>query len=127
MTEDIRRQAGELEAAVLVVLWAADRPLTPPEVQAALTEPLARTTVATTLARLHAKGTLDRVRAGRAYAYSPAVEDRAALAAQRMHTELDKGDDRQGVLARFVSRLSSADEVVLRELLEQAAEPGNRP
>lgn len=125
MTESIRRPAGELEAAVLSALWAAERPLTPPDVQQALDTPLARTTVATILARLHDKGTVRRTRAGRAYAYSPAVEDHAALAAHRMHSELDKEHDRPGVLARFVSRLTTDDEALLRALLEQAAAPGD--
>lgn len=127
MTESIRRPAGELEAAVLTALWAADGPLTPPEVQQVLGGPLARTTVATILARLHDKGTVRRIRSGRAYAYSPAVEDHAALAAHRMHSELDKEADRPGVLARFVSRLSTDDEALLRDLLRRAGgsgEPG---
>ncbi|MEV5505381.1 BlaI/MecI/CopY family transcriptional regulator [Streptomyces orinoci] len=123
MTESIRRPAGELEAAVLSALWAAERPLTPAEVQQVLPGVLARTTVATILARLHDKGTVSRTRAGRAYAYSPVVEDHAALAAHRMHTELDKERDRPGVLARFVSRLTSDDEELLRDLLAQPVVP----
>lgn len=114
-----RRPAGELESAVLAALWAAGTPLTPPQVQQALGGTLARTTIATILSRLYDKGTVVRSRAGRAYAYTPSVEDQAALAARRMHSELEKGDDRTGVLARFVSRLSPDDERVLRELLAQ--------
>ncbi|MDF3292190.1 BlaI/MecI/CopY family transcriptional regulator [Streptomyces silvisoli] len=120
MTDIARRPAGELEAAVLAALWAAHTPLTPPQVQRSLGGTLARTTVATILARLYDKGTVVRSRSGRAYAYTPAVEDEAALAARRMHSELEKGDDRNGVLARFVSRLSPDDERVLRLLLAQA-------
>jgi predicted transcriptional regulator len=120
VTDIARRPAGELEAAVLAALWAARTPLTPPQVQQSLGGTLARTTVATILARLHDKGTVVRSRSGRAYAYTPAVEDEAALAARRMHSELEKGDDRNGVLARFVSRLSPDDERVLRLLLAQA-------
>ena len=118
-----RRPGGELESAVLAALWAAGTPLTPPQVQQALGGTLARTTIATILARLYDKGTVVRSRAGRAYAYTPAVEDQAALAARRMHTELEKGDDRTGVLARFVSRLSPDDERVLRALLAQTDAP----
>ncbi len=44
---------------------------------------LAYTTVVTILSRLHAKGVLDRERAGRAYRYAP-VADQAGLAALRM-------------------------------------------
>lgn len=120
-----RRPAGELESAVLAALWAAPGPLTPPQVQTSLGGTLARTTIATILSRLYEKGTVVRTRVGRAYAYSPAVEDESALAARRMHTELDKGDDRTGVLARFVSRLSPDDERVLRELLAQTETDGS--
>lgn len=112
----VRRPSGELEAQVLAALWAADRPLTPQDVQLALGGDLARTTIATILARLHDKGTVERTRAGRAYAYTPTVQDPAGLAARRMRTELEREQDRSTVLARFVSDLSDDDER-LRELL----------
>ncbi|MFF2352282.1 BlaI/MecI/CopY family transcriptional regulator [Kitasatospora sp. NPDC058115] len=112
-----RRPAGELEAEVLAALWAADRPLTPQDIQGALGDGLARTTVATILARLHDKGTVHRTRAGRGYAYTPAVADPAGLAARRMHAELGRESDRSTVLARFVSDLSAEDERLLRDLL----------
>jgi predicted transcriptional regulator len=108
---------GELEAAVLAVLWAADSPLTARRVQDALPMPLARTTVATLLARLYEKGAVMRERAGRGYAYA-AAQDRQGLTARRMHRELDKDADREVVLARFVSQLGPDDERILRELLE---------
>ncbi|MER8185956.1 BlaI/MecI/CopY family transcriptional regulator [Kitasatospora sp. NPDC094015] len=126
MTEAVRRQAGELEGAVLAALWAAGRPLTGPEVQQALPGEPARTTVATILSRLHDKGTVRRTRHGRGFAYSPAVEDPAALTAHRMHTELDRGGDRPGTLARFISRLSSDDEQLVRALLESPPAPQER-
>ncbi|MCD0483156.1 BlaI/MecI/CopY family transcriptional regulator [Streptacidiphilus sp. ASG 303] len=119
-----RRPHGELEAEVLAALWAAGRPLTPQDVQQALGGGLARTTVATILGRLHEKGTLLRTRAGRAYAYVPAVQDTAGLAARRMRSELDREPDRSTVLARFVSDLSADDERLLRELLGDSPEGG---
>ncbi|MDH6134448.1 putative transcriptional regulator [Kitasatospora sp. MAA4] len=112
-----RRPSGELEAQVLAALWAAHQPLTPQDVQLALGGDLARTTIATILARLHDKGTVARTRVGRAYAYTPTVRDPAGLAARRMRTELDREEDRSTVLARFVSDLSDDDERLLRELL----------
>lgn len=112
-----RRPAGELEASVLGVLWAAPGPLTAARVQQELPMGLARTTIATILARLHEKGAVVRERAGRGYAYSPA-QDAPGLTARRMHHELDKDSDREVVLARFVSQLGPEDERVLRELLE---------
>ncbi|WP_245178738.1 BlaI/MecI/CopY family transcriptional regulator [Streptomyces montanisoli] len=121
-----RRPTGELETAVLTVLWAAGTPLVARQVQAGLPMPLARTTVATLLARLHEKGAVVRERAGRGYAYS-AAQDRQGLAARRMHRELDKDADREAVLARFVSQLEPEDEKVLRELLESDLPGGKDP
>ncbi|MFJ8041662.1 BlaI/MecI/CopY family transcriptional regulator [Kitasatospora sp. NPDC096147] len=123
MNDATRRPAGELEAAVLAALWAAGRPLTPAELHRTLPAGLARTTVATILARLHEKGTVHRARQGRAFAYRPAVEDLAALSARRMHTELDRGTDRTGTLARFISQLSPDDEDLVRTLLAASADP----
>ncbi|MFD9593805.1 BlaI/MecI/CopY family transcriptional regulator [Kitasatospora sp. NPDC059973] len=120
-----RRPAGELEAEVLAALWAAREPLTPQDVQTALGRGLARTTVATILARLYDKGTVERTRAGRAYAYTPTVQDRAGLAARRMHIELGREADRSTVLARFVSDLSGEDERLLRELLGDGTGDGD--
>jgi predicted transcriptional regulator len=115
-----RRPAGELEAQVLAALWAAGAPLTPQEIQTALGSGLARTTVATILARLHEKGQVERHRAGRGFAYTPTVEDAAGLSARRMHHELGRNEDRSTVLARFVSDLSTDDERLLRALLGEA-------
>ncbi|AYN42769.1 BlaI/MecI/CopY family transcriptional regulator [Streptomyces dangxiongensis] len=116
-TNDERRPAGELEAAVMAALWAAGTPLTPGRVQQELAAELARTTVTTILSRLHEKGAVDRRQQGRGYAYYP-VHDAAGLTARRMHGELDRDTDRETVLARFVAQLSPDDEQVLRRLLE---------
>lgn len=100
-----------------------------PAGQGALQQKLARTTVATTLARMHENGTLERSRPGRSFAYAP-VADAAGLAAGRMRRELEKGPQRDLVLKRFVSSLSDDDEDVLRRLLLQAdavPEPERRP
>jgi predicted transcriptional regulator len=111
-----RRGAGELEAAALAVLQAAGTALTPGQVRDRLGGKLAYTTVVTILSRLHAKGVLTRVRSGRAYAYAP-VADEPGLAARRMRGVLEAEDDREAVLARFVSGLSPADERLLRRML----------
>ena len=111
-----RRGAGELEAATLAVLQASGTALTPGQVRDRLGGRLAYTTVVTILSRLHAKGVLSRVRTGRAYAYAP-VADEPGLAARRMQGVLEAEDDRETVLARFVSGLSPADERLLRRML----------
>jgi predicted transcriptional regulator len=113
-----RRPAGELETAVVAALRDAGVPLTPGRVRSELGFGLARTTVATTLARLHEKGVVSRERQGRAYAYLP-VQDAPGLTARRMHTELDRDADRETVLARFVAQLSPGDEQLLRRLLDR--------
>jgi predicted transcriptional regulator len=117
-----RRAAGELEATVLAVLLEAGSALSPGEVRERIGGSLAYTTVVTILSRLHAKGVLDRHKAGRAYLYTP-VADQPGLAARRMARVLDSEADREAVLARFVSSLSDSDEELLRKML---GEPGLR-
>lgn len=116
---DRRRESGSLEQEVLAALWVADEPLTPAQVRTVVSGDLAYTTVMTTLSRLHAKGVVERARAGRAYAYSPAerAEDHAARA---MADVLARGTDTTAVLTRFVDRLRPDEEAVLRELLVRA-------
>jgi predicted transcriptional regulator len=111
-----RRAAGELEAAALAVLQAAGAALTPGQVRERLGGGLAYTTVVTILSRLYAKGVLTRLRSGRAYSYAP-VADVPGLAARRMRGVLEAEADREAVLARFVSGLSAADELLLRRML----------
>ncbi|MEU9409926.1 BlaI/MecI/CopY family transcriptional regulator [Streptomyces sp. NPDC048281] len=111
-----RRARGELESDVLAALWSADGSLTAREVRDRLPGDLAYTTVLTILSRLYDKGMLVRHREGRGYGYEPA-RDEASHTAQRMHSLLKGGSDRQAVLARFVSELSEQDEHLLHQLL----------
>jgi predicted transcriptional regulator len=109
-----------LEQDVLACLAAADRPLSPAEVLAELGGDLAYTTVMTTLSRLHTKGVLNRTPQGRGFVYElpGALGDvPASVSAHRMRRILDGGEDRAGILARFVSDLSPEDEHVLLRLL----------
>ncbi|PWK64468.1 putative transcriptional regulator [Streptomyces sp. CG 926] len=118
-TEGERRPAGELEAGVLAALWAAGGPLSAAQVGEAISQNLARTTVATLLARLLEKGAVGRRPGRRGFVYFP-VEDSHGLAARRMHRELDGGGgDRGLVLARFVKGLTAHDEAELRRLLDE--------
>jgi predicted transcriptional regulator len=115
------RPRGALERQVLASLAAAGHPMTAGEVLNDLGGELAYTTVMTTLARLHAKGALDRELSGRAYAYSMNGDQAHVdllVTAHRMRRLLEAGDDHAGVLARFVADLSPADEKVLADLLE---------
>ena len=113
-----KHSAGSLEAEVMASLWASSEQLTPGEVQRSLGRELAYTTVMTTLARLHAKGMADRVKLGRAYAYSP-VKRWDEHAAQAMTKVLSGGGDKAAVLTHFVESLDASEEALLRQLLDR--------
>jgi predicted transcriptional regulator len=116
--EEGRRQHGELEGAVLTVLWSAGRPLTGAEVHEGLGAPeLSYKTILTVLTRLLGKGRVDREKVGRAFVFRP-VPDGSAAAAERMARVLARGADRAAVLQGFVDALGPADEAVLRALLQ---------
>jgi predicted transcriptional regulator len=120
-----RRERGALERGVVATLVAAARPLTPAEVLVELGEPLAYTTVMTTLARLVDKGALARDLVGRTYVYrlvTDAAALDAALTARRMTRLLD-GSDRAAALSRFVADLLPEDERLLAALLPRATAP----
>lgn len=114
----VRRERGELANEVLAALAASDGAMTPSEVLADLGGDLAYTTVMTTLARLHDKGTVTRERSGRAYAYS--LADTATLAARQMRDVLDAGEDREVVLSRFLDELGPDEVPLLTRLLRDA-------
>jgi predicted transcriptional regulator len=114
-----RRRFGELESAVLAVLWAAPGPLVPAEVQTAMDGDLAYTTVMTILVRLYEKGVIDRSKVGRAFAYRPVVAE-TEVVAEQVRRLLDQGQDRTAVLQGLVDGLQPGDESVLRDLLARA-------
>ncbi|MET7684830.1 BlaI/MecI/CopY family transcriptional regulator [Streptomyces sp. NPDC005423] len=111
-----RRGAGELESEVLAMLWAADGPLTPAEVQTGIGGELAYNTVHTILRRLYDKGLVLRDADGRRGAYRP-VKNAAELTADAMREALDRGPDPIAALQQFVTGLSADEEKALRELL----------
>lgn len=113
-----KRPDGQLEYDVLGVLWTAERPLSPADVNERLDLGLAYTTVATILTRLHAKGLIDREPSGRAFVYR-ALVDESDFAIKRIDEVLAVTSDRQQVLARFVGRLSNGEADEIRALLEQ--------
>lgn len=113
-----RRESGGLESEVLATLWASDTPLTTGEVVDALGGELAYNTVQTILTRLHAKGAVRRELHGRAYAYTP-VLDEPGIAANRMRAMLDHGGDHAAVLTRFLDVLTAEQEATLAELLQR--------
>lgn len=112
-------QMGELEAAVMDVLWDRGGWLTPGEVNEALRQQreLAYTTVMTILVRLWQKGRVERERDGRAFAYRP-LQTREEYAAARMGDVLVAAGDRPKALAFFLQALPPADRAQLRRMLK---------
>ncbi len=113
-----RLAMGELESAVMDVVWDAGGWMTPGEVHEVLSvgHELAYTTVMTILVRLWRKVRLERTRDGRAFAYR-AVESREQHAATRMRDLLAATCDRPVALSHFVGSLSARDKTQLRRML----------
>ena len=122
MTEPRRmRPFGELDAAIMELLWDAERP---PLVRDVVNDlhpkrPLAYTTVMTVMDNLYRKGWLTRERDGRAWRYSVAVS-RQAYTVQLMNDALEASSDRAGALARFVEQIDTDDDAALTQTLHDA-------
>ncbi len=115
-----RAPTGDLENAIMDLLWQQDGWLTAGEVHTALAAKrrLAYTTVMTVLVRLWRKGRLQRQADGRAYAYHPVLtkEQQAALL---MHDSLAAGGNQARALTFFLDGLTSAEVDQLRRLLNE--------
>ena len=114
-----RRPDGALETDVLKVLWAADRPLLPAEINEQLDAGYAYTSIATILTRLQAKGLVERSLSGRAFAYQATV-DESELAVRRIGELLDSSSDRTQVLSRFIGGLPPREVKAIRALIDAA-------
>lgn len=121
------RSFGELEAAIMDVVWSADRPLLVREVLDGLNrDPRpAYTTVQTVMDILHRKGWLARARDGRAYRYAPSTS-REDYAAGLIGEVLAEAPDRAATLARLVETMD-ADEVAALRAALAAAKTRGRP
>jgi predicted transcriptional regulator len=120
------RQLGDLEAAVMALLWDGDGPATVREVQDRLGKdrPLAYTTVMTVMDNLHRKGVLARQLDGRAYRYTP-VRDRAEHSAGLIEAILADADDRAVSLLRFTERMTPDEVNRLRAMLNESESPSS--
>ena len=120
------RPFGELEAAVMDVLWRRGTPATVREVLAELTasRPRAYTTVMTVLENLHRKDALRREMDGRAWLYSP-TRTRAEHSAALLQDVLSAAGDRDEVLMHFVADLD-ADAVASLRIAVEAARQAQR-
>ena len=111
---------GELERAVMEVLWDRGTPAAVRDVARALSErDLAYTTVMTVLDRLAKKGFVRRQRDGRAWRYEP-ENTREGYVAQLMLDALSLTVDRDAALARFARSVSGTEAEVLSQALAQA-------
>jgi predicted transcriptional regulator len=117
---------GDLERAIMDVLWESRDPLTVRQVSGRLTErDLAHTTVMTVLDRLAKKGFARRERDGRAWRYLAAAT-REAYVTELMLNALDQTGDRYAALARFARSVSDTEAAALRRALEALGHPDAR-
>ena len=115
------RPLGELEAAVMQRLWAAEAPVSVRDVLEDLQREraLAYTTVLTVLDHLHDKGLVTRTKQGRAYLYSPTMS-REAHTAGLLEDVLSTSADRSATLLHFVGQLDESEVAELRSALDAA-------
>lgn len=116
---------GELERAVMDVLWRADGPLKVREVLERLDtgRELAYTTVMTVLDNLYRKAWVVRERDGKAYLYHPKFS-RAEVSARSLRAVLDESGDPEAVLLHFTQSVSERESAVLRKGLRKKASGG---
>ncbi|HEV2374205.1 MAG TPA: BlaI/MecI/CopY family transcriptional regulator [Streptosporangiaceae bacterium] len=116
------KRLGELERAVMDILWDSAEALTVRQVGVLLSNrDLAHTTVMTVLDRLSKKGFARRQRDGRAWLYQAAADREAYVTALMLHA-LDQTGDRSAALASFARRVSDSEADVLRRALESLGE-----
>ncbi|HEX6359898.1 BlaI/MecI/CopY family transcriptional regulator [Actinophytocola sp.] len=115
---------GELEAAVMNVLWDAGEPLKVRDVLERLDtgKQLAYTTVMTVLDNLHRKQWVERVKQGKAYEYE-ATFGREEASARALRDVLDSSQDPHAVLMRFVETVSDEETDLLRAALRKKRIP----
>ena len=109
------REFGELESAIMDVVWVSDRAYLVREVRERLSynRPLAYTTVMTVMNILYGKGVLCREKHGRAWRYWPA-ESREEHDARLMAEVLRSGGNERITMMRFVERVSDEERESLR-------------
>jgi predicted transcriptional regulator len=116
------RPRGQLEQAVLEVLWSAGDGRTARQVLDAFPEPRpARTTVLTVLDRLGRKGQVERREHDDAPLTFRAAHSREQQTASLMSNALAAASDREAALLQFTGSLASDDLDVLRRALDARA------
>lgn len=115
------RPFGELEAAIMDVVWSAAEPITIREVKDRLPQDPERayTTVQTVVDILHRKGWLSRARDGKAHRYVPS-RSREDYTAALLGDALTTTMDRTGALLRLVETMDDDEVATLRAALDAA-------
>lgn len=121
----VLRLFGQLESAVMHVLWGLGRPAVVREVLQELERDrsLAYTTVMTVMDNLFQKGILERELDGRAYRYRP-VRTREQHTADLMDEALSGSGDSAATLMHFVEQMPAEDIAQLREILKRRTSGG---
>ena len=111
---------GDLEAAIMDVVWAATDRVLVRDVCASLNKEreLAYTTVQTVMDILHRKGWLAREKQGRAYAYW-ATGSREDYAASLLGLALEASSNKTGALVRLFEQLDPGEVSELRAALDR--------
>ena len=112
---------GDLEAAIMDVVWAAGAPVRVREVSDQLNRErvLAFNTVQTVMENLYHKGWLSRAKNGRAYWYEP-VRSRDDYVTQLLNEALSVAPDPAATLVRLVGAMDPAEIASLRAALDAA-------
>lgn len=126
----IKQVLGDLEAEVMQLLWERPgQPVSEVEEQLRRKREIARTTVLTTLDRMHHKGYLTREKQGKAFVYSPRYnrEDFEREMAQEVLGAL-LGGIGEPVLSTFVELIGEDDGKLdrLEELIKKRREGKKR-
>lgn len=112
------RGSGQLEAELLRILRASDRPIGAAALQQACSgKPPAYTTVLTVLERLREKGEVVRVAESPRRVRFAAARGDVEHATDAMRDALATTLDREAVLLRFAGALDADDAAVLRDAL----------
>jgi predicted transcriptional regulator len=122
-------QFGELEAAIMDVVWAADGPVTVREIVDRIQRDreTAYTTAQTVTEILVRKCWLSRAKDGRAFRYT-AEASRDEYTARLIDEALQASPDRTAALAHFLAdRLDDEQADELRELLTRARSESTAP
>ncbi|HEY3681602.1 MAG TPA: BlaI/MecI/CopY family transcriptional regulator [Streptosporangiaceae bacterium] len=114
------KEFGELESAIMDVVWEAEHPLQVRDVRERLdySRTVAYTTVMTVMDILHRKQVLQRSKNGRAWRYWP-TETRTEHTARLMNEVLGTSGDPPATLLHLVHLFSDEDRAWLHDVLHR--------